>query len=113
MVGGCSIFHGVGVGFLLACLGIVELLWDLGCWKGRRKRKSILYPVWNRPRELRERIHCGRYDITPPPALIPPCHAQLFLASSFTPPCLGEGLFIPQLLATQAPFSPPLLDQTC
>lgn len=50
MVGGGSIFHGVGVGFLLACLGMVELLWELGFWE--KKRKSVLYPVWNRPRGI-------------------------------------------------------------
>jgi len=50
MVGGGSIFRGVGVGFLLACLGMVELLWELGYWEGNRKRRSVPYLVWNRPR---------------------------------------------------------------
>jgi len=52
MVAGGSIFHGVGVGVLLARLGMVELLWELGCWERRRKRQSVLYPVWNRPRGI-------------------------------------------------------------
>ena len=52
MVDGGSIFHGVGVGFLLACLGMVELLWELGYWEGKRKKGSVLYPVWNRPRGI-------------------------------------------------------------
>jgi len=52
MVGGGSVSHGVGVGALLARLGMVELLWELGRWERGRRRKSVLYPVWNRPRGI-------------------------------------------------------------
>ena len=52
MIGGGSIIHVVGVGYLLARLCMVEFLWGLGCLERRRERKSVLYPVWNSPQGI-------------------------------------------------------------
>ena len=55
-MGGDSIFYGVGVEFLLARLGMVELLRELGCWE--RKRGRAYYPRFGISLGgLRERIH--------------------------------------------------------
>jgi len=93
MVGGAVFFLGVGVGFLLACLGMIKRLWELVAARGRRRGGAYCTRFGIGPGKMRERIYCAKHDIILFFAFISSCYVQLCLASSFTLPCYEGSLF--------------------